>query len=188
MPKDALLAKAQSYRKNVRKHAAQNGLPKELLFAVIDSESSFNPMARSRIPAFGLMQIVPQTAGIDSYRYLYGKKRILSAQYLYNENRNIKIGGAYLYLLFYRYFKDIKDPLSKLYCTIAAYNGGAGNVAKTLAGEVNLTKAVHKANAMESKQLYEYLLANLPFKETKNYLSEVTEKMFAYRTWLKKQD
>ncbi|MGM0532918.1 MAG: transglycosylase SLT domain-containing protein [Campylobacterota bacterium] len=188
MPKEAMFIKAKTYSKSVRKYAGNNGLPKELIYAVIDTESSFNPVARSRIPAFGLMQIVPQTAGLDSYRYLYGKKRILSAQYLYNESRNIKIGGAYLYLLFYRYFKDVKEPLNRLYCTIAAYNAGAGNVAKTLAGELSLKKAVAGANRMEPAQLFDFLMANLPFAETKNYLQEVTEKMFAYRSWLQKPE
>ena len=63
-------------------------------------------MARSHIPAYGLMQIVPKTAGIDAYQYLYNKKRLLSSSYLYNSENNIEIGSAYLHILYYKYLKS----------------------------------------------------------------------------------
>ena len=46
------------------------------------------------IQAFGLMQIVPRSAGIDSYNYLYNKKRVLSSDYLYDPSKNITIGSG----------------------------------------------------------------------------------------------
>ena len=58
----------------------------------------------------------------DVYRYLYKKSRLLPPSYLYNPNNNIKLGTAYLRLIYSKYLKDIKDPTSRLYCTIAAYN------------------------------------------------------------------
>lgn len=183
-PPQAMLKKAKSYKQTIGKLAYENHLPMELIFAVIHSESSFNPMARSRTPAFGLMQIVPQTAGIDSYYFLYGKRKLLSARYLYNEERNIKIGTTYLHLLFYKFFNDINDPLKRLYATIAAYNCGAGNLAKTFVGTADMKLASQKINDMEVGQMYDYLLENLPFNETKNYLQKVNERIFAYRTWI----
>jgi membrane-bound lytic murein transglycosylase C len=184
LPAKAVLNKAKSYKKTVAKFAYEYHLPMELIFAVIHSESSFNPLARSRTPAFGLMQIVPQTAGVDSYYFLYGKRKVLSASYLYNEDKNIKIGTTYLHLLFYRYFKDIQDPLSRLYVTIAAYNCGAGNLAKTFGTATDMKAASAIINQMQSEAVYEYLLQNLPFEETKNYLQRVSERIYAYRTWI----
>jgi membrane-bound lytic murein transglycosylase C len=184
LPPKAVLNKAKSYKKTIAKFAYEYHLPMELIFAVIHSESNFNPLARSRTPAFGLMQIVPQTAGVDSYYFLYGKRKVLSASYLYNEDKNIKIGTTYLHLLFYRYFKDIQDPLSRLYVTVAAYNCGAGNLAKTFGGTTDMKAASAIINQMDSQTLYEYLLQNLPFAETKNYLQRVSERIYAYRTWI----
>ena len=70
-------------------------IPQELIYAIMESESSFNPMARSNIPAYGLMQIVPRSAGIDAYNFLYKEKKLLSSRYLYNPSNNIKMGTAY---------------------------------------------------------------------------------------------
>jgi len=149
------------------------------------SESSFNPMARSHIPAFGLMQIVPRSAGVDSYQYLYNKKRILSSSYLYNSENNIKIGSAYLHILYYRYLKKIKNPQSRLYCTIAAYNTGAGNVARTFIGSTNINKAAQTINSMSPDAVLKTLMRKLPYNETKKYLKKVNDRVSAYNKLLK---
>ena len=145
------------------------------------SESSFSPMARSYIPAFGLMQMVPRSAGIDSYRYLYGEKKMLSSYYLYNSNNNIKIGSAYLHILYFKYLKKIKNPQSRLYCTIAAYNTGAGNVAKVFSGTTNINKASRGINKLSSDQVYKQLMRKLPYHETKKYLSKVSKRVSSYQ-------
>jgi len=149
------------------------------------SESSFNPMARSHIPAFGLMQIVPRSAGIDSYQYLYKKKRVLSSAYLYNASKNITIGSGYLHVLYYRYLKKIKNPQSRLYCAIAAYNTGAGNVAKTFIGNRNINKAATTINKLTPQQVYNKLISNLPYNETRKYLKKVNDRVSAYNKLLK---
>ena len=87
MPSDAMIRKAKTFKKDVVKNSKKQQIPAELIYAIMHSESSFNPMARSHIPAFGLMQIVPRSAGIDSYKYLYNKRRILSSGYLYNSSK-----------------------------------------------------------------------------------------------------
>jgi membrane-bound lytic murein transglycosylase C len=150
------------------------------------SESSFNPMARSHIPAFGLMQIVPRSAGVDTYQFLYGEKKLLSADYLYNPQNNIKIGSTYLHILYYRYLRHIKDSQSRLYCAIAAYNTGAGNVAKSFIGNYNIAKASEKINAMSSQEVYTHLLRNLPYNETRKYLQKVNDRRAVYAHLIQK--
>ena len=82
MPKNAMVKRSKLYYSEVKKQARKQKLPVPLVFAIMHSESSFNPRARSHIPAFGLMQIVPRSAGIDTYNYLYKKKKLVSGRYL----------------------------------------------------------------------------------------------------------
>jgi soluble lytic murein transglycosylase-like protein len=51
----------------IRKYAGIHGIPESLLHRVIQRESDYNPRARNG-PYYGLMQILPQTAGTMGYR------------------------------------------------------------------------------------------------------------------------
>ncbi|MCD6433772.1 MAG: DUF3393 domain-containing protein [Sulfurimonas sp.] len=180
MPKDAMIKRSKLYYDEVKKQASKRKLPISLVFAIMHSESSFNPRARSHVPAYGLMQIVPRTAGIDTYRFLYKKKKLVSSSYLYNSTNNITMGTAYLHILYYRYLRDIKDPTSRLYCTIAAYNTGAGNIAWAFVGKHNMSEAAPLINALTSKEVYNKLLKDLRYEEPKHYLKKVSRRMNAY--------
>ena len=180
LPPNSLIKKARNYRPSVQKESKKAKVPTALVYAIMHSESSFNPMARSHIPAYGLMQIVPRSAGVDTYRHLYGKKKLLSSSYLYNPDNNILIGSNYLHILYFKYLRKIKDPQSRLYCTIAAYNTGAGNVAKAFIGNTNISKASRKINKMSSDQVYKTLMKKLPYNETKKYLVKVNDRMNGY--------
>ncbi|MGL5314521.1 murein transglycosylase domain-containing protein [Cetobacterium sp.] len=175
-PKDGVLSKAAKFSNHVSKRGKEYGVEESLIYAIIHSESAFNPMARSHIPAYGLMQIVPVSAGKDISKRLYGEVRIFTPEYLYNGEKNIEAGVNYLNLLYYSYLKGVKDPISRKYCTIAAYNTGSGNVAKAFTGNTNLSKALPIINSMSSKEVYNKLLKDLPYAETKGYLKKVTER------------
>lgn len=180
MPKNSVIKRSKIYYSEVKKQSNKQKIPLSLVFAVMHSESSFNPRARSHVPAFGLMQIVPTTAGIDSYIYLYNKKRVVSASYLYNSKNNITMGSAYLHILYYKYLKNIKNPKSRLYCTIAAYNTGAGNVARAFVGNNNIKKASLLINTMSSQEVYKRLQRDLKYSETKRYLKKVLSRIDIY--------
>ncbi len=181
LPSQRLLIKAKKYKPLAKKHAKKYHLPVSLVLAITHTESSFNPFARSPVPAYGLMQIVPQTAGKDATKIIFGKPILLSPSFLYNDNNNIQVGTTYLYLLYYRYLKDIKNPISRLYCTIAAYNTGAGNVARAFTGTTNIKKAAVVINSMSPSQVYFTLLKKLPYKETRIYLKLVVERLRIYQ-------
>lgn len=180
LPKNTTLKKARNYQARAKAMSKEFGIPVSVILAVIQTESGFNPMARSHIPAYGLMQIVPRSAGLDVYRFLYKKRRVLSPSYLYNANNNIKLGTAYLKLVYSKYLKNIKNPTSRLYCTIAAYNTGAGNVARTFSGTNNPAKAAIRINKMSPQKVYNYLIRNLKYKETRHYLARVTKRAAAF--------
>lgn len=175
-----LPTRAKALEPQVNQYAKKADLETPLVFAIIETESAFNPMARSAVPAYGLMQVVPNSAGQDATEALFGKPKILSPSYLYNGEQNIEIGTTYLNILFYRYLKGVTNPQSRLYCTIAAYNTGAGNVAKAFTGERKLKPALAKINALTPDQVYEHLRDHLPYDETKTYLLKVTQRMDKY--------
>ncbi len=185
-PSNALLKKAKLFKAKVSQEAKKNNIEDALIFAIIENESSFNPLAKSYVPAFGLMQIVPQTAGVDSYYALYGKKQLLDGGYLFEPNNNIMIGTTYLNLLFFKYLKDIKNDESRLYCAIASYNGGSGTVAKSFSGAKSIPLALQEINSLTSDALYKKLMKDIPASETRKYLYKVRKSYHEYKQLLQK--
>lgn len=172
--------KAVKYAAAVTAAAEKEKINDELIYAIMETESSFNPMAKSHIPAYGLMQIVPKTAGKDATRYLFGKAKILAPSYLYKPENNIKIGAAYLHVLHYKYMRKVRDMESRMYCAIAAYNTGATNVARAFINEPSFNKAVAEINKLSAAEVYQKLKKYLPRKETRNYIEKVSRRMQKY--------
>ena len=180
LPKNTIGRRAAKYENLVKQNALKNKLDPSLVYAIMHTESAFNPMARSNIPAYGLMQIVPESAGRDVSVRLYGKDQIFSANYLYDAGNNVQAGSTYINILYYSYLKGVKNPLSRLYCTIAAYNTGAGNVAKSFTGNRNLRKALPSINSLTPQQVYDTLIKKLPYHETQEYLKRVVSRQKLY--------
>lgn len=156
----------------VMQNARRFNQPPALIYAVMEAESSFNPYAMSHIPAYGLMQIVPTSAGRDVHQLLYGREGTPSREYLFVPENNIRMGAAYLHLLESRYLRKVKDPASRRYCVIAAYNTGSGNVLKAFAPNNN-NLALNRINSLGPSEVYAHLVHNLPHQETRNYLPKV---------------
>ena len=180
LPRNSMQKRSKLYLAEVKKNAKRWKLPMPLIFAIMHTESNFNPMAKSHVPAYGLMQLVPWSGAQDSYNFVYKKKIKPSATYLYNAENNMELGSAYLHLQYYKYMKKIKNPTSRLYCTIAAYNTGAGNVAYAWLGNYNIYKAAAQINKMSSDQVYKHLIAHLKYDEARHYLKKVNAKMDQY--------
>lgn len=178
---DAVPQRAQGYLPTVKAAARKWNVPVPLVLAIMQTESAFNPMARSHIPAFGLMQIVPGSAGRDASKHAYGRERLLSGSELFQPETNIELGCAYLNLLDTRYLKAINNAQSRLFCTIAAYNTGAGNVARAFSGNTSVSAAAKRINAMTPAQVYAHLRQNLKYEEARNYIYKVTQAMPAYQ-------
>jgi membrane-bound lytic murein transglycosylase C len=173
MVRDHLTVRAAKYRELVEKTAERYRISRNLVYAIMKVESDFNPFAVSSASAVGLMQVVPSTAGSDVYRFLHGKSGQPSRQDLFEPPANITYGTAYLHLLDTRFLGGVTDPVSREYCVIAGYNGGAGSVLKTFDG--NKTRAVSKINALPPADVYGTLRRKLPYAETQRYLGKVLE-------------
>jgi soluble lytic murein transglycosylase-like protein len=103
--------RARAYDGLIIEHSRTNGVRAELVRAVVQVESGFNPSARSPKGAMGLMQLMPATAR------QYGVKNA------FNPAENVRAGVAYLRELLDRYQNNEELAL-------AAYNAGPGAVDK----------------------------------------------------------
>jgi len=165
--------RAKKYLPYVKESSGDFRISRTLVYAIIKTESDFNPYAVSYVPAFGLMQIVPTTAGVEGYERAFGYKKIPSRDFLFVPKNNIKIGTAYLNILFYKYLKKVKNPVSKEYCAIAAYNSGIGNVFRVF--NIRRDRAFYIINSLSPKEVYRRLVMRLPSDEGRRYLPKVIE-------------
>ncbi len=101
--------RSRLYDDLIRTHADEQGVRVDLVRAVMQVESAFNPFARSAKGALGLMQLMPATVK------QYGVTNP------FNPAENIRAGVAYLRALLDRY--DNNEELA-----LAAYNAGPGAV------------------------------------------------------------
>jgi soluble lytic murein transglycosylase-like protein len=107
----AISHKSARYDAAINEHARRQGVAEDLVRAVIQVESAFNPNAVSVKGAMGLMQLMPATA------------TELGVKDPFDPDQNIGGGVKYLKQLLTRY--DNKVELA-----LAAYNAGIGNVEK----------------------------------------------------------
>jgi LysM repeat protein len=178
-----LEVRARKFHPLVQAQAEKHELDPALIMAIIHTESMFNPRARSQTPAYGLMQVVPHSAGRDAYRMIYGQNRKLTSKYLYNPKNNIELGVAYFDILRNNYMKGILDPISRTYCAVAAYNAGASNVGRAFISRKSIQKAMSVINKMTPLEVYARLVEALPFKESQNYVRQVLKRYSLYKKW-----
>lgn len=162
---------ADKYRATVTRFAEQFKVSPSLIFAVMRTESNFNPFAVSSAPAYSLMQLVPTSGGRDAYRRAKGKDTIPSRDYLFDPENNIELGSAYLNVLSYNLLEQIDNEVSREYCVISAYNTGPRNVFKAFAGDS--IAALNQINRLKPPAVYDRLRNNLPYQETRDYLVKV---------------
>ncbi|NBW05519.1 MAG: lytic transglycosylase domain-containing protein, partial [Alphaproteobacteria bacterium] len=131
-----------------------------LVWAISRQESGFNPRAKSRAKAAGLMQLMPATASfIARDRGFRGGKR----HQLFDPEVNLRLGQNYIQHL-------LAEPLveSSLVRLLAAYNGGPGNLRKWL------NKVDHQDDPF-------LLVESMPARETRYYVKHVISNLGMYR-------
>jgi soluble lytic murein transglycosylase-like protein len=101
----------EAYRSEISAAAAQFGVEEAIVRAIIHAESAYNPQARSRVGALGLMQLMPATA------------RRFGVANAFDPGQNIRGGVQYLGWLLKRFNGDLN-------LAAAGYNAGEGAVDK----------------------------------------------------------
>ena len=125
----------------------------EILYAVIRTESGFNPNAKSSAGACGLMQLTP-----DTYDWLLYNRRENTKGDIFDPATNIEY-GAYFLASLHRKFESWDTAF-------AAYNAGMNRVSKWLRDESVSENGV---------------LVNIPYTETANYVIKVNNAIEIYK-------
>lgn len=142
------------YTETIISCSQEFGIDPRLTAAVIFCESGFDPSARSRVGAVGLMQLMPATAaeaaeelGIEGY----------AEEMLLDPEINIRLGCYYLSQM-YKEFGSVKNILS-------AYNAGPGR-----------TRSWIKQYGVNENNELLYI----PYPETEKYTARVasTQKIY----------
>ncbi|MEF3254546.1 MAG: transglycosylase SLT domain-containing protein [Deferribacterales bacterium] len=173
--------KAIKFKPYVDKYSNKYNLPPELVYAIIHTESYFNPMATSPAPAYGLMQIMPTNAGKDAAVVLFGSPIILLPSFLYNPENNVNVGTTYFNLLIEKYLAGVKDIRSRFYLSIVGYNVGLRNVLRLFSSDGDIKNAVNKINQLSSDEIYDIITKRLPQKGGADYLIKVNMRMEFYK-------
>ena len=178
--------RALQYAATVRKYSDTTQVSRSLIFAIIKIESAFNPYAVSSAPAYGLMQLVPNSGGREAYRKVKGLDQSPTKEYLFNAENNIELGSTYLgVLLSDSPLSEINNPVSREYCAIAAYNTGPSNVYRAFSSgpaKSRQANAISKINSMRPDEVYETLRRHLPYAETRGYIVKAVAAKKTYAT------
>ena len=166
--------RSYKYADIVQRASRKYDIPEDLIYAIIKTESSFNPYAVSWANAYGLMQVVPKTAGKDVFKLVKKRSGQPSPEYLFNPENNIDTGTAYFYILKNRYLKEVNHRKSLEYSMISAYNGGTGGVLNTF-NRSNRKRAMRDLNSLQPNQVYWALTKKHPNAEARRYLEKVTK-------------
>lgn len=155
--KDPLLAWAISYpaafRETVLKESSKNGLPPELVYGIMRTESTFSPTVVSPAGAIGLMQLMPATAA-QMTGGTHGSATLKQPEH------NIKLGT--------RHMRDLITMYKgEQVFAIAAYNAGSHNVDRW-------RKAIGQVPGEE-------FIERIPFAETREYVKKVLSAAAIYR-------
>lgn len=173
---------ARRYEPWVFQFAKDFNVPPALVFAVMETESRFNPLAVSKSNAKGLMQIKPNAAGRDVYQYIDFKIGAPGDEELFDAQSNIRLGTAYLGLLKHGYLAEIKNADIREMVAISSYNGGMSTVLRLFADTPE--QAIKRINRLNKAHVYRTLRYDHHSDETRRYLDKVLQAKARYQALL----
>jgi membrane-bound lytic murein transglycosylase C len=164
----------------IEAEAAKYNLDVNLLYAITETESHFNPFAVSKTGALGLMQLVATKAGRDAMKASTGQDRVPTIEELRDPATNVRLGAAYVARLGNHYLGGVANAQSKEFAVIAAYNGGSVRALKVFGSDK--AQAVAMLNKLPPKVVYDTLKSQHSSAETRGYVEKVTTAKKRYST------
>jgi len=143
------------YESYVEEYASLFSVPEPIVYAVIRTESGFDPKAESSAGAMGLMQLMPDTFQWLSSNLLHEDA---PTGEITDPEANIKYGTCYLGYLY--------DRFGSWETALAAYNAGHGRVA----GWLEDSRYSDDGKTLKS----------IPFEETSNYVNKISRTIKQY--------
>jgi soluble lytic murein transglycosylase len=134
----------------IQAEARRHKLDPYLVAGLIRQESVFNPRARSRANALGLMQLLPSTGQAVAKKNQLGGRQ-LSRMDFFNPILNLQLGTAYL--------AELTNRFPRFEYIAAAYNGGPTRVARWL-------------NTQPAQEIEDWV-EEIPLRETRLYVQGV---------------
>lgn len=171
---DHLQQRALLYRDDVTTHAKRHGLDPRLLFAIIHTESYFNPLAQTPTPAYGLMLLVPRGPARDAYNYLYNDDIVLDDAYLQDPTRNVELGAAYLHLLRRQLVPNMEEGEKKNYLVACAYTWGMDRTRDQILKQARIQD-------LTATQVFTLLTQKTP-EATRVYLNRIKDRIALYES------
>jgi soluble lytic murein transglycosylase len=151
------LAWPRAYAAEVEPVAGADGVPPELVYAIMREESGFRPRALSPVGARGLLQLMPETGARVAAELGLEPP---DPDALYEPALNVRLGTRLLGGL-------LREFEGRLPAAIGGYNAGAAAVRRWLAG----------AGALAEDEWVEAI----PYDETRAYVRRVLRSLHAYR-------
>ena len=150
------------YTFEIEKYADEYDVPRALLFAVIHTESGFDPNAVSSAGALGLTQITPET-----FHWLQTKTgESLPDSALYEPDVSVRYGALFYSMLLSEFGGDIRTA-------VAAYHAGRGQV------NAWLRDGQYSADGKT--------LDSIPSRDTNHYVYKVTKAINIYNNLYEKE-
>lgn len=150
------------YTFEIEKYADEYDVPRALLFAVIHTESGFDPNAVSSAGALGLTQITPET-----FHWLQTKTgESLPDSALYEPEVSVRYGALFYSMLLSEFGGDIRTA-------VAAYHAGRGQV------NAWLRDGQYSADGKT--------LDIIPSRDTNHYVYKVTKAINIYNNLYEKE-
>lgn len=146
------------HKDTITKVAKKHKLDPEILFAIARQESAYDHEAISPAGARGLLQVMPATGKWVAKTHNIPFKNTAS---LIDVHTNVSIGGQYFYTL----LEDFGHPALAL----AAYNAGPNRIKRWL-----------PPKDMDA----DIWIENIPFNETRNYVSNIMAYTIIYQSHL----
>jgi membrane-bound lytic murein transglycosylase C len=161
----------QRYQAQIKQAAQRYNIDRNIVTAMIQVDSLFNPYALNSNGRIGLMQI---SSSIGQDVFHQQKKYPFKPQpnWLFNNTNNLDIGISYLNLLDKQYLNEIRNPKSRYYAMLASYIAGPQHMLQTFSKK-NKKEAFTIINGLSSYEVYQSFTNAQSRAEIKSYVSSV---------------